>query len=112
MTLFEKIIAREIPADVVYEDAKVLAFRDINPKAPVHVLIIPKRAIPRIGEVQESDAEQLGALLLCVPKVAQILGVTETGYRLIINNGKDGGETVPHLHCHLMGGRPMAWPPG
>lgn len=112
MTVFEKIIAREIPADIVYETDEILAFRDINPKAPVHVLIIPKRVIPRIGEAQSSDAALLGTLLLSVPKVAQIMGVTDSGYRLVINNGADGGETVPHLHCHLLGGRPLTWPPG
>jgi histidine triad (HIT) family protein len=112
MTLFEKIVARQIPADIVYEDDQILAFRDIKPQAPVHVLLIPKRLIPRIGEAQASDAALLGHLLTTVPEVARRVGVSEGGYRLVINNGRDGGETVPHLHCHLLGGRPLEWPPG
>ena len=112
MTLFEKIVARQIPAEIVYEDDQVLAFRDIHPQAPVHVLIIPKRLIPRIGEVRSEDTGLLGQLLAVVPEVARRAGVSDTGYRLVINNGADGGESVPHLHCHLLGGRPLAWPPG
>lgn len=112
MTLFEKIVARQIPAEIVFEDEQVLAFRDINPQAPVHILIVPKRVIPRIGLAVESDASVLGHLLTRVPEVARRSGVAEGGYRLVINNGRDGGETVPHLHCHLLGGRPLAWPPG
>ena len=110
-TLFEKIIAREIPADIVYEDDSVLAFRDINPQAPTHVLIIPKKAIPRVGEAQEEDQLLLGCLLLKAGEVARQLKL-ENGFRLVINNGRDGGETVPHLHCHILGGRPLEWPPG
>jgi histidine triad (HIT) family protein len=112
MTLFERIIARQIPAEIVYEDDQVIAFHDIFPKAPIHVLLIPKKVIPRMGEVQPSDVGVLGHLLLTVPLVARKLGIAETGYRLVINNGSDGGETVPHLHCHLLGGRPLGWPPG
>ena len=112
MTLFEKIIARQIPADIVYEDDQVLAFRDIKPQAPTHILIIPKRHIARIGEAQPDDAALLGHLLLKAATVARAVGLGETGFRLVINNGPDGGETVPHLHCHLMGGRPLGWPPG
>ena len=112
MTLFEKIVARQIPAEIVFEDEQVLAFRDINPQAPVHILIVPKRVIPRIGLAVESDTSLLGHLLTCVPEVERRSGVAEGGYRLVINNGRDGGETVPHLHCHLLGGRPLAWPPG
>lgn len=111
-TLFEKIIAREIPSDIVYEDDLVFAFRDISPQAPVHVLVIPKKAIPRIGEADESDQALLGHLLLKARAVAATLGLAENGYRLVINNGKDGGESVPHLHCHILGGRPLSWPPG
>lgn len=111
-TLFEKIIAREIPADVVYEDDQVLAFRDIQPKAPVHILIIPKKPIPRIAAAAEADKDLLGHLLLQARSVAEKLGLSETGYRLVINNGPDGGESVPHLHCHLLGGRALGWPPG
>jgi histidine triad (HIT) family protein len=111
-TLFEKISAREIPAAIVYEDEFVLAFRDINPAAPTHVLIVPKKAIPRIAEAQAYDHELLGHLMLKAAAVAAQLGLDKTGYRLVINNGKDGGETVPHLHCHILGGRHLAWPPG
>lgn len=112
MTLFERIIARQIPADIVYEDDSVLAFRDIHPQAPTHVLIIPKKAIPRVNEATPEDAVLLGSLLLKAAEVARKLGLEETGYRLVINNGRDGGESVPHLHCHILGGRPLAWPPG
>ena len=110
-TLFEKIIAREIPAEVVYEDDLVLAFRDIKPQAPVHVLIVPKQPISRIAEAQADHQELLGHLLLKAAVVAKQLDL-KNGYRLIINNGVDGGETVPHLHVHILGGRHMAWPPG
>ena len=110
-TLFEKIAAREIPANIVYEDDLVLAIRDINPQAPTHVLIFPKKVIPRIGEAKVADAELLGHLLLKAAGIAKKLDL-KGGYRLVINNGADGGETVPHLHCHILGGRSMAWPPG
>jgi histidine triad (HIT) family protein len=110
-TLFEKIIARKIPAAIVYEDDLVLAIRDINPQAPVHVLIFPKKVVPRIGEAQASDRELLGHILLKAAEVAKKLDL-KSGYRLVINNGADGGETVPHLHVHILGGRHMAWPPG
>jgi histidine triad (HIT) family protein len=110
-TLFEKIIAREIPAAIVYEDDSVLAFRDINPQAPTHVLIVPKKLIPRIAEAQADDQKLLGQLLLKAAEVAKKLDL-KNGYRLVINNGADGGETVPHLHVHILGGRHMAWPPG
>jgi histidine triad (HIT) family protein len=112
MTLFEKIVARQIPADIVFEDDRVLAFRDIKPQAPVHILIIPKRVIPRIAEARAEDEALLGHLLACAPEVARRAGVLTSGFRLVINNGVDGGETVPHLHCHLLGGRPLGWPPG
>jgi histidine triad (HIT) family protein len=111
-TLFEKIIAREIPAAIVYEDAEVLAFRDIHPQAPTHVLIVPKKSVPRIAEAGAGDQALLGNLLLKAAAVARELGLETSGYRLVINNGRDGGETVPHLHCHILGGRPLAWPPG
>jgi histidine triad (HIT) family protein len=110
-TLFEKIIARELPAAIVYEDDSVIAFRDIHPAAPVHVLIVPKKPIPRIAEAQADDQKLLGHLLIKAAEVAQQLGLSN-GYRLVINNGADGGETVPHLHCHILGGRHMDWPPG
>lgn len=111
-TLFEKIIAREIPAKIVYEDDKVIAFRDINPQSPTHVLIIPKKPIPRIAEAAPEDHQLLGHLLLKAAAVAEQLGLNENGYRLVFNNGKHAGEAVPHLHCHILGGRPMGWPPG
>ena len=112
MALFEKIIAREIPAEIVYEDDLVLAFNDINPQAPVHVLVIPKKPIPRIAEAEPEDHQVLGHLLLKAREIAADLGLHENGFRLVINNGKDGGESVPHLHLHILGGRSMAWPPG
>jgi histidine triad (HIT) family protein len=112
MTLFEKIISREIPAKIAFENEEVLAFHDINPKAPVHVLVVPKRVIPRIAEAQPGDDSLLGRLLLIAKQIAADLGLSESGFRLVINNGRNGGETVPHLHVHLLGGRPMSWPPG
>ena len=112
MTLFEKIINREIPADIVYEDERVLAFRDIAPQAPTHLLIVPKKPIPRIAEAGTEDPALLGHLLLKAAEVAEKAGLKDSGYRLVINNGRDSGEAVPHLHCHILGGRPLAWPPG
>jgi histidine triad (HIT) family protein len=111
-TLFERIIAREIPASIVYEDDRVLAFHDIKPQAPVHVLIIPKKSIPRLSEAVPEDHPILGHLLLKAAEVAKRLGLMPGGYRLVFNNGPDAGEAVPHLHCHILGGRKMAWPPG
>jgi len=111
-TLFEKIATREIPAVIVYEDDFVIAFRDINPQAPTHVVLVPKKAIPRIAEAEADDQGLLGHLLLKAAVVAEELGLAKTGYRLVINNGPNGGETVPHLHCHILGGRHMQWPPG
>jgi histidine triad (HIT) family protein len=110
-TLFEKIVAREIPAQIVFEDDLVLAIRDINPQAPVHALIFPKQPVTRIAEATSKDHALLGHLLLKAAEVAKKLDL-KSGYRLVINNGMDGGETVPHLHCHILGGRHMAWPPG
>jgi histidine triad (HIT) family protein len=111
-TLFEKVIAREVPATILYEDDKVIAFRDIKPQAPVHVLIIPKKPIPRIAEAKPEDHAILGHLLLKAAAVAKELGLTSAGFRLVFNNGPDAGEAVPHLHCHIIGGRKMTWPPG
>jgi histidine triad (HIT) family protein len=110
--VFEKIIAREIPADIVYEDDLVVAFRDNNAKAPVHLLIVPRKNIPRLAEAGPDDAGVLGRLLLKAAEVAEKAGLKKTGYRLVINNGADAGESVPHLHCHILGGRKLAWPPG
>jgi histidine triad (HIT) family protein len=111
-TLFEKIVAREIPAKIVYEDDKVLAFHDINPQAPTHILMVPKKPIPRISEATPDDHQVLGHLLIKAAEVAEQLGLTKSGYRLVFNNGPDAGEAVPHLHCHILGGRKMNWPPG
>ena len=111
-TIFEKIIAREIPAQIVYEDDLVLAFRDITPQAPTHVLIVPKKPIPRIAAAAPADHQLVGHLLLKAAEVAALVGLKSGGYRLVINNGPDGGESVPHLHCHILGGRKMTWPPG
>ncbi len=111
-TLFQKIIDRELSANIVYEDDLVLAFRDIHPKAPVHVLIIPKKPIPRIRDAQSEDQAVLGHLLLKAAELAKQLGLGETGFRLVINSGPNAGESVPHLHCHILGGRAMGWPPG
>ena len=112
MTLFEKIIAGEIPSEKVYEDDLVYAFRDINPQSHVKILIIPRKPIPRIAEAEPDDHQVLGHLLLKAREVADAEGLAENGYRLVFNNGSDAGETVPHLHLHILGGRQMAWPPG
>ena len=112
MTMFEKIIAREVPAKIIWEDDDVLAFHDVNPQAPVHVLIVPKRAIPRLAEATESDQSLLGKLVFTANKIAEQLGLTTSGYRVVINTGPDAGESVPHLHVHLLGKRRLSWPPG
>jgi histidine triad (HIT) family protein len=111
-TLFQKIADREIPADIVYEDNLVLAFRDIRPAMPTHVLIAPKKPIARINEAAPEDQAVLGHLLLKAAEVARALKLDGPGYRLVINNGPHAGESVPHLHLHILGGREMAWPPG
>lgn len=111
-TIFEKIIAREIPAEIVFEDDFVIAFKDIAPKAPTHLVVVPKKPIPRIAEAGPEDHQVLGHLLLKAAAVASQAGLKSSGYRLVINNGPDGGESVPHLHCHILGGRKMQWPPG
>jgi histidine triad (HIT) family protein len=112
MTIFEKIAAREIKAKIIFEDDDVFAFHDVDPQAPVHVLIVPKRVIPRLAETNESDQPLLGKLILTATKLARDLGIDRTGYRVVINSGSDAGESVPHLHVHLLGKRPLAWPPG
>ncbi len=111
-TIFKKIIDKEIPADIVYEDDLCLAFRDIDPKAPTHLLIIPKKEIPSMAEVSEDDKELLGHLLLTASKIAKDLGVSDAGYRVVTNTNSEGGQEVYHLHIHLLGGRQMTWPPG
>lgn len=110
-TIFEKIIAGEIPADKAYEDDLCIAIRDIEPQAPVHLLIIPKKVISRVGDASLEDQSVLGHLLLIAGKIARQEGLKK-GFRIVVNNGQAGGETVPHLHVHLLGGRQMQWPPG
>ena len=110
-TIFSKIIAREIPADIVYEDDLCLAFRDINPQAPTHVLLIPKKEIPRLVDAKPEDAALLGHLMLTANKIARQLGVGDA-FRLAVNNGADAGQSVFHLHLHILAGRVFTWPPG
>jgi histidine triad (HIT) family protein len=110
-TIFSRIIRREIPADIVYEDDLAIAFKDVHPQAPVHILVIPKQPIPKLADAESSDHALMGHLLLTVKRVAEQAGLTN-GYRVVINNGDDGGQTVNHLHLHILGGRPMQWPPG
>ena len=111
-TVFEKIIDREIPARIVFENDRVLAFHDIQPQAPVHVLVIPKTHHARLAAVPGDHEPLLGALLAGAAEAARLTGIESSGYRVVINNGPDGGESVPHLHVHVLGGRPLAWPPG
>jgi histidine triad (HIT) family protein len=110
-TIFKRIIDREIPADIVYEDGQCLAFRDVNPQAPTHVLVIPKQEIPALDQAGEADAAVLGHLLLVAARLAGDLGLAN-GFRAVINCGADAGQTVDHLHVHLLGGRGLGWPPG
>ncbi len=110
-TIFGKIIRREIPADIVYEDDMALAFRDVNPQAPVHILVIPKKPIPKLADAESEDHALMGHLLLTVKRVAEQAEL-DYGYRVVVNNGFDGGQTVDHLHFHILGGRQMQWPPG
>nr|AFM85651.1 histidine triad nucleotide-binding protein 2 [Callorhinchus milii] len=110
-TLFSKIIDKTIPADIIYEDDQCLSFRDVNPQGPVHFLVIPKTPIPRISEAADDDAELLGHLLVVAKNIAKKEGLTD-GYRMVINDGKNGSQSVYHLHIHVIGGRQMGWPPG
>lgn len=112
MTVFKKIIDREVPADIVYEDDLCLAFRDIDPKAPVHILLIPKKEIVSMAEVEPHDHPLMGHLLIKAAEVARDQGLEKGGYRVVINTGPDGGQSVDHLHLHILGGRSMQWPPG
>lgn len=111
-TLFSKIIRREIPADIVHEDEHVMGFRDINPQAPLHVLFVPKQAIPTLDDLQPDQAELVGRLVLAASAYARREGYAERGYRLVMNCNRDGGQTVFHLHLHLLAGRAFTWPPG
>ena len=112
MTLFQKIIAREIPAKIISEDDDLIVLHDINPQAPIHVLLVPKKPIRRLAEATAEDGILLSKLLLKAQETAKALGISETGFRVVINSGGDGGETIPHLHVHLLGGRRLRWPPG
>lgn len=111
-TIFSKIIRGEIPAKIVHEDDLSLAFHDVSPKAPVHVLVIPKRPIESLEHANDEDAAVLGHLQIVAQRVARELGIQETGYRVVMNCGRDGGQSVHHIHYHVLGGRPLAWPPG
>ena len=110
-TIFDKIISKEIPAEIVYEDEKCLAFKDVNPQAPIHILIIPKKSIAKVADADIEDQNILGHLLLKASEIAEVLGVKDA-FRLVINNGEEAGQTVFHLHIHLLAGRPLNWPPG
>lgn len=111
-TLFEKIIDREIPADIVHETDEILAFRDINPQAPVHILVIPKTPVATVNDLTENQAELVGRLVLAARDLAKREGLADDGYRLVMNTNAHGGQSVYHIHLHLLGGRRMAWPPG
>ncbi len=111
-TIFSKIIRREIPADIVYEDELCLAFRDINPQAPVHILVIPKEPLASVADALDTDSALLGHLMITARKIASSEGILESGFRLVVNAGADGGQTVDHVHIHLLGGRSLSWPPG
>ena len=111
-TLFQKICDKEIPAEILHEDELCVCFRDISPQAPLHCLVVPRKPIPRIGMAEAADQQVLGHLLLTAAAVAKAEGYAESGFRVAINNGADGGETVPHLHVHVLGGRKLEWPPG
>jgi histidine triad (HIT) family protein len=111
-TIFARIAAGEIPADIVYQDDDVVAFRDVNPQAPVHVLVIPRKAIPTLNDLTPDDAALVGKLFLAAAQVAEQEGIAESGYRTVINCNAQAGQTVFHVHLHVLGGRPMRWPPG
>ncbi len=111
-TIFAKIINREIPADILYEDDDVLAFTDVSPQAPEHFLVIPKQAIATVNDIQPQDAELIGKMVLAAQKIAKDKGIAEDGYRLVMNCNEGAGQTVFHIHLHVLGGRPMTWPPG
>lgn len=111
-TVFHKIIRREIPATIVFEDERVIAFRDINPVAPVHILVVPKKTIPSLREASPEDGDLLGYLFLTASQIARDEGISESGYRVVVNSGEHGGQSVFQLHLHLLGGRDFPWPPG
>lgn len=111
-TIFKRIIDGEIPADIVYDDELCLAFRDINPQAPTHILVIPKKEIASVNELTDVDQELVGHLYLVIVRLAETYNLASTGYRVVVNTGSHGGQTVDHLHFHLLGGRSLEWPPG
>jgi len=111
-TIFEKILDQTIPADIVYEDHDTLAFKDISPVAPIHILVIPKKKIISIGDMTEDDIEIVGKILHTAKKVADLMDLKKNGFRIVLNTGNDGGQTVPYLHAHVLGGRRLDWPPG
>ena len=111
-SLFTKIINREIPADIVYEDDQIIAFNDINPQAPVHILIVPKKEIATLNDLETKDQEIIGKMFLTAKKLAVKLNIDKTGYRTVFNCNEHGGQTVFHIHLHLLGGRQLVWPPG
>lgn len=110
--IFCKILKREIPSKIVYEDDQCLAFEDINPQAPIHILVIPKKHISTALDISEADRELLGHLVLVASRIAQEKNIAQSGYRLVLNTNRDAGQTVFHIHLHLLGGRVMSWPPG
>ncbi len=112
MTLFEKIANHEIPAKMVHEDEHLIAFHDINPQAPYHIVIVPRKPIPSVKDVTKEDTELMGRMIVLAGELAEKFGFADEGYRLVINCGKQGGQTVDHIHMHLLGGRQMEWPPG
>ena len=110
--IFCKIVSGDIPSTKIYEDEQVIAFRDINPQAPTHVLVVPKQHIPGVNELTEADEALVGHVYGVIAKLVRELGIDESGYRVVVNSGKDGQQSVPHLHFHVLGGRLLAWPPG
>ena len=111
-SIFTKIIKREIPAAIVYEDDECIAFRDIDPKAPVHILLVPRKEIPSLAQVTENDKTLLGHLMVKASEIAKAEGISDSGYRVVVNTNKEGGQEVYHIHMHILGGRQMNWPPG
>lgn len=110
--IFCKIVSGDIPSTKIFEDEQVIAFRDINPQAPTHVLVVPKRHIPGVNELAEADEALVGHVYGVIAKLVRELGIDESGYRVVVNSGADGQQSVPHLHFHVLGGRLLAWPPG
>ena len=112
MTIFEKIIAREIPSAIIFEDDDIIAFRDTSPQAPVHIVIATKKPIPTLNDIQEKDFALSAQMITAARKIAESENIAESGYRIVFNCNKNGGQSVSHIHCHLLGGRQMKWPPG